>query len=107
MYRIGAADEARAKGRNPARGRRKQPKGGKEMTATYGDLMEGTDKALFMDWLHMEIGIFGEMETEERKREINLICQRWIKHKISEYAECADCGSTGHDTGSNTCPGPE
>jgi len=22
------------------------------------------------------------------------------------YEECADCGSTGHDTGSNTCPGP-
>jgi hypothetical protein len=21
--------------------------------------------------------------------------------------ECADCGSTGHDTGSNTCPGPD
>jgi hypothetical protein len=20
---------------------------------------------------------------------------------------CADCGSTGHDTGSDTCPGPD
>jgi hypothetical protein len=23
------------------------------------------------------------------------------------YQECADCGSTGHDTGSDTCPGPD
>lgn len=22
-------------------------------------------------------------------------------------SECADCGSTGHSTGSDTCPGPD
>ena len=26
-----------------------------------------------------------------------------MEHK---FEECADCGSTGHDTGSDTCPGP-
>jgi uncharacterized Zn finger protein len=29
-----------------------------------------------------------------------------IRHIELCNSECLDCGSTGHDTGSNTCPGP-
>lgn len=29
-----------------------------------------------------------------------------IEAKV-QHEECADCGSTGHDTGSDTCPGPD
>ncbi len=28
-------------------------------------------------------------------------------NESTKYEECADCGSTGHDTGSDTCPGPD
>lgn len=60
---------------------------------TYNDLMEGTDKAAFLRWLHAEMGIFGEqMAPTERDAEINRICQRWIKYKIRESAEMAKAG---------------
>lgn len=28
-------------------------------------------------------------------------------HPDGAHGACADCGSTGHDTGSNACEGPE
>ena len=43
------------------------------------------------------------MVVLQRYREANI----YVNGKWPRYEECADCGSTGHDTGSDTCPGPD
>jgi len=44
-------------------------------------LYEGTDKAAFLRWL-MEESFIGKLDD----RDINRICNRWIKRKIAEVA---------------------